>query len=76
MIINSPEGARSAGIPVVECQWQAQRPGWACDIWIVSKCPHCGQRHVHGAGEGLRSSHCSEVSSGSYYLVEKARFEK
>ncbi len=52
--------------------------GW---LWIVAKCPLCGRRHVHGAGDGdmpgllgHRVSHCSAHAGGpnGYYLVEAA----
>lgn len=74
--LDSIDAARSAGIPVVECHRRAQRPGWACDAWIIQECPYCGERHTHGAGEGLRSSHCRMGSRGSYYLVKKQRVRK
>ena len=34
-------------------------------------CPHCGEEHVHGWGEGHRVSHCAVGVPGSgldYYL--------
>jgi hypothetical protein len=71
MKIDSAAAARSAGIPVVQCQRLGQRPGWACDLWIVPECPYCRGRHVHGAGEGLRSSHSADGSHREYYLVEE-----
>ena len=74
--LDSIDAARSAGIPVVECHRRAQRPEWASDIWVVSKCPYCGKRHSHGAVEGLRSSHCRNGPSETYCLVKKQRVRK
>lgn len=74
--INSIDAARSAGIPVIECHLRPQRPEGAFDIWVISKCPYCGKRHVHGAGDGLRSSHCRNGSCGTYYLVKQQRIRK
>lgn len=71
MSIDGSDAARLAGIPVVECHQRNQQPGWACDIWIISKCPYCGDCHVHGAGEGLRTAHCHMGARGDYYLVRK-----
>lgn len=33
----------------------------------VVKCPHCGNRHNHGVGEGWRSSHCYNKRTGASY---------
>ena len=70
--IDSPEAARLAEIPVVECQYRAQRPGGACDMWIIPRCPYCKGRHHHGAGQGLRRAHCAAGAGGTYYLVERS----
>ena len=70
--INSLAAAILAGIPVVEGQFRAQRPGGACDMWIMPRCPYCKERHHHGAGQGLRLAQCATGPGGSYYLVEGA----
>lgn len=71
MVIGSLATAHLMGIPVVECDEIERGPGWACNSWIVAICPFCGERHSHGAGQGLRISHCTPKPSGSYYLVAK-----
>lgn len=47
--------------------------------WVVARCPLCGDRHVHGAGDGAdprallghRVPHCVErVPLDGYVLVE------
>jgi hypothetical protein len=66
--------AEKYGIPVVECHRHAMREGDACDTWITAPCPFCGQCHSHGAGEGLRSPHCtSRRAPSDYYLIESGR---
>lgn len=73
MAIESVEAARAAGIPVIECQRLPRKPHWACDLFVVSECPFCGERHTHGAGEGDRSAHCALPGPGeTYYLIEGA----
>ena len=37
----------------------------AGDVWVVSSCPYCGDKHEHAAGGGLRVSHCHR---GEYVL--------
>ena len=71
MKINNSASARSAGIHVLQCHQLDQRIGWACDIWVISNCPYCGERHLHGAGEGLRSPHCAAGTPEDYYLVRE-----
>jgi hypothetical protein len=48
-------------------------------LWVVEHCPHCGQRHTHGAGRvgedpapylGHRGAHCLASPAGGYYLKE------
>jgi len=55
--------------------------------WVIAACPHCGGKHVHGAGTpdmnprdflGHRVAHCcgrarpaDRVVSGGYTLVEQ-----
>lgn len=51
------------------------------NFWVVLRCPYCGKRHEHGAGEfgeeprqylGGRKAHCHpmEYGRGEYRLVE------
>lgn len=73
MPIKCRADAEAVGMPVVECHNLPQREGWACDIWVVPKCPFCGKRHSHGSGEGLRTAHCTDsYPRDSYYLVERS----
>jgi hypothetical protein len=73
IVVDSSKVTGPTDVPVVECHCLAQRAGWDCDIWVIDECPFCGDRHIHGAGEGLRSSHCQSGSVRSYYLVEQQR---
>ncbi len=36
--------------------------------YVVERCPYCGRRHVHGAGDGHRVPHCLAPGDG-YVLV-------
>jgi len=48
------------------------------DLLIIERCPHCGERHQHGAAKagcgdhGHRQAHCREIAwnNRGYYLVE------
>lgn len=57
-------------IYIIEC-----RRGLLPENWRFYCC-YCERYHIHGKGEGLRSSHCVTPSSpfykGSYYLVSEA----
>lgn len=40
---------------------------------VIPRCPICGNKHLHGIGEGWRASHCFNKKTGrsytgSYYL--------
>lgn len=71
MAINSVAAAKAACIPVIECQRLLRKPHWSCDLFVIPKCPICGGRHTHGAGEGLVSAHCPPpFERYSFYLVE------
>jgi hypothetical protein len=49
-------------------------------LWVVARCPVCGQRHVHGGGTiagdprellGHRVAHCGlNVESNGYVLTD------
>lgn len=48
--------------------------------WTVAVCPHCGQKHAHGGGDGEfpaflghRVSHCRTGRNAGYILVEMAK---
>lgn len=54
--------------PAIRCRVNSSK------TWIFDeRCPYeCGEQHVHGTGEGLRSSHCTgkhPLSGMSYYLL-------
>lgn len=39
---------------------------------FVLDCPWCGKKHIHGAKEGWRSSHCENPKAPKeYYIVER-----
>jgi hypothetical protein len=72
MQIDSAAAAAKAGYPVIECLELPQQEGWACPLWIIESCPYCCERHVHGAGEGFRSSHCaSPIPHREFYLIKR-----
>lgn len=63
------------GDPKAEAVLREQGNGY---LWIVEKCPLCGEEHTHGGGMkgenpddylGYRIAHCS--GSRSYVLVRK-----
>lgn len=39
---------------------------------VITRCPHCGGRHTHGAagGYGYRVAHCSDGRGLGYVLEE------
>jgi hypothetical protein len=54
----------------------------ARDAWIIKLiCPHCGEKHTHGGGDGLmphvghRVAHCRN-STGKGYFIELAEEAK
>ena len=70
------ERARRNGHPIVSCHtaadapYKSQSPEWGTwNFW----CEACRTEHTHGAGEGLRRSHCtvadSPLAGCDYYLV-------
>lgn len=39
---------------------------------FVLDCPWCGKKHIHGAKEGWRSSHCENTNApAEYYIKER-----
>lgn len=32
------------------------------EVWLID-CPHCGEPHAHGPGEGHRIAHCTNPAS-------------
>jgi hypothetical protein len=38
-------------------QWKSAPARLVDNHWVVEKCPHCGKRHVHGAGAGKEDPH-------------------
>lgn len=74
MAINNAAADKAMGIPVVKCIVRRRREGWACDIWVIERCPFCDQRHSPGGGEGDRTSHCAERDlRGTYYLTARRK---
>lgn len=45
-----------------------------CTRWRVT-CPHCGEMHYHGPGEGHRLAHCNPLTPGGegYNIVQARR---
>ena len=52
-------------IPTFECQHVGSQ--------FIFWCKHCGNDHVHGEGEGHRSSHCPAYRPRGYFLKKAAR---
>ena len=77
------ERALRDGRPIVICHTGKDAPGGGLQAewgtWILW-CEACGSQHIHGAGEGLRSSHCATPGStlfgGDYYLVHHTQMER
>lgn len=54
--------------------------------WVVDKCPFCGKRHIHGAGNldadpdfylGIQDSHCcGKFKKQKYNLIKVENVEK
>lgn len=73
---------RSLGVPIIVCHTGKDGPApnlppeWG--TWSF-QCEHCKRAHQHGAGEGLRSSHCASPNSPlfghDYYLVHHSQTE-
>ncbi len=46
-------------------------------LWVLLDCPHCHQRHTHGAGrdgtvDGHRVAHCLDRQDNPGYVIVKA----
>jgi hypothetical protein len=57
------ESQAAAAVPEVEATLLR---GQFTDYFVVEKCPFCQRRHIHGAVEGTRVSHCA--AGGTYRL--------
>lgn len=38
---------------------------------FVFECPWCGKKHIHGAKEGWRSSHCDHADAPKEYFIKE-----
>jgi predicted RNA-binding Zn-ribbon protein involved in translation (DUF1610 family) len=38
---------------------------------FVFECPWCGKKHIHGAKEGWRSSHCNHADAPKEYFIKE-----
>jgi hypothetical protein len=63
-------------IPEALAQLVKDKHGW---LWVVSKCPLCGKRHVHGGGPldgdphdrlGHRAAHCVTGDTHGGYVLK------
>ena len=66
------ETARADGTSIIVCRTGVDGPYAHAPEWATFRfqCQWCSEVHVHGAGEGLRTSHCSSPKAPSpYYLL-------
>lgn len=38
---------------------------------MIEPCPFCGQKHIHGLGNGSRVPHCKNPPKQEYYIFEQ-----
>lgn len=63
-------GNTLTGTPCAVAEAQHGREGW----WLTLTCPHCGERHLHGGGDGEapdgghRVAHCRNLHGKSYFI--------
>jgi len=73
--------AETRVIPQAEVELVTPKQHGGCYHWQVKSCPHCGEKHLHGAGIdplevsgflGHRCSHClkmTDTARAGYDLV-------
>lgn len=65
-------------VPVIACTTGPDAPNSRQPEFGTWKflCPHCGETHHHGSGEGPRAANCNDPTSpyhdGGYYLVHES----
>ena len=70
---NNKQEYSEHGFPIIYCDVVKLKPGQKIKRWSFY-CDHCGTTHRHGAGVGLRASHCLKSGSpiGGCYVLRLA----